>query len=358
MSPRALRFAAVLAFVALAAACGDRANGVGKTEASAADRISAALDICAEGRGEFAQRVCENRSLAALDNEVRETLVAEAASVSDAGAALLVQNQTRWREARRIACGVIDPETAPTPEQQACLEAEFRARVQEAGGAVQEIGGYVFQRMELVDATPVTAEIAEASGLGDNAPAAVVRDIRFPRIDGRQTPEIARFNELVAMQPQFRLEDATNEVVDYRIVYAGPELISVRFDISSDTLGAAHGNNTSKAVTVLMTEGRALAEGDVFRANSGWQRFLTQRAVADLARQFADYGFTPPERDVRESVTKPHLWLITEQGLVILFPPYSFGGPYALGGAEVAIPWTDLRPYLNPGAPAPIRPSA
>ena len=45
---------------------------------------------------------------------------------------------------------------------------------------------------------------------------------------------------------------------------------------------------------------------------------------------------------------------MTEQGLVILFPPYSFGGPYALGGAEVTIPWTELRPYLNPNAPAPI----
>ena len=49
--------------------------------------------------------------------------------------------------------------------------------------------------------------------------------------------------------------------------------------------------------------------------------------------------------------------LITERGLVILFPPYSFG-PYALGGAEVTIPWRDLAPYLNPAAVAPIRPTA
>ena len=40
--------------------------------------------------------------------------------------------------------------------------------------------------------------------MGDDAPAAVERDIRFPRIDGEQTPEIRRFNELVAQQPQFR----------------------------------------------------------------------------------------------------------------------------------------------------------
>jgi hypothetical protein len=51
---------------------------------------------------------------------------------------------------------------------------------------------------------------------------------------------------------------------------------------------------------------------------------------------------------VQESVTKPHLWLITEQGLTLLFPPYSFGAPYVMGGTEVSIPWADLRQYLNP----------
>jgi hypothetical protein len=194
--------------------------------------------------------------------------------------------------------------------------------------------------------------------LGAEAPAAIVRDIRFPRIDGRQTPEIQRFNDLVAQQPSVTLDEATNEIVDYRIVYAGPELISVRFDGSQDALGAAHPNSTSKAVTVLMGEGRELTESDVFQPTSRWQDFITQRAVADLARQFQEDGFTPPQRDVRETATKPHLWLISERGLTILFPPYSFGAPYVMGGTDVTIPWADLRPYLNPAAPLPIRPAA
>jgi hypothetical protein len=347
---------AALACVALAS-CGDRGSG-DKTEASSAASIAAALEICGEGSDGFARNVCENRQLAEIDSEIREALVAESASISDAGAQLLVQNQSRWREAARVTCGLLDAETAPTLEQQSCLEQEFRARLQDAQAAVQEVGGYTFQRMELVDATPVTASIADASGMGDSAPAAIVRDIRFPRIDGRQTPEIQRFNDLVARQPQRSLGDATNEVVNYEIVFAGPELISVRFVTSEDTLGAAHPNNSVNAVTVLMSEGRELTVSDVFRADSGWQDFVTRRAVATLTRDFSDYGFEPPQRDVRETATKAHLWLINENGLTILFPPYSFGGPHALGGAEVMIPWTDLRDYLNPAAPAPIRPTA
>jgi len=358
MSARGFGLVGVACACIALAACGDRSNG-GKTERSSAERVAAALDICADdGSGAFAQSVCGNTALAALDGQIRETLVAESAAVSDAGAQMLVQNQQRWREAARVECGLLDAETAPTSEQQACLEGEFRSRLQEARNAVQEVGGYTFQRMELVEAAPVTAEIASESGLGDSAPAAIVRDIRFPRIDGPQTPEIQRFNDLVAQQPQRTLAEATSEVVDYEIVFAGPEMVSVRFTASEDTLGAAHPNNTLRAVTVLMGEGRALTADDVFTAGSQWEDFLTRRAVDEITRQFADYGFTPPERDVRESVTKPHLWLVSDRGLTILFPPYSFGGPHVLGGTEVIISWADLRPYLNPAAPAPIRPSA
>jgi hypothetical protein len=336
----------------------DRSAGAGKTDASSAERIAAALDVCAEGRGAFAEHLCANRALLALSGAVNETLIAEAAEVSDAGARLLVQNQYRWLEAQRIACGVRDTDAAPNAGQQACLESELRARAQDAHDAVQDIGGYTFQRMELIDATPVTAEVAEASGLGEAAPFAITREIRFPRIDGAQTDEIQRFNALVAQEPQFRLEDATNEIIDYRIVFAGPELVSVRFDMSADTLGAAHPNGASRAVTVLMGEGRALTEADVFQPNSGWQRYVTVRAVREIARQYREDGFAPPERDVQETATKAHLWLITEQGLTMLFPPYSFGAPYVMGGTEVTISWAELRPYLNPAAPAPIRPMA
>jgi hypothetical protein len=75
--------------------------------------------------------------------------------------------------------------------------------------------------------------------------------------------------------------------------------------------------------------------------------------MSELTRRFRP--ITPQRADVRDAVTKPHLWLVKEEGLVLLFPPYSFGGPDTLGGAEITIPWADLARYLNPGAPAPIR---
>jgi hypothetical protein len=288
MSVRGITIAcASLALITLAGC--NRNNTGSKTEESSAENIAVALDACADARSGFAQSVCSNRTLASLDSAARDTLVAEsAASLRRGRGAAGCRIKTAGGTRSGSICGVHRSRsravrrTAKLPRKP-----EFRARAQEAGDAVQEVGGYTFQRMELVDASPVTAEIARSTGLDDGAPEAVIATFAFRALMAARPPRSQRFNDLVAQQPQFRLEDATNEVVDYRIAFAGPELISVRFNLSSDTLGAAHGNNTFKAVTVLMEQGRALEAGDVFRAGSGWEQFLTQRAVREIGANSA-----------------------------------------------------------------------
>lgn len=347
----------MIALAAALAACGPRGEqSAGRSAAKGKAPAIAEILSCEGAPAGFAGTVCRHPQLSALDEQVRQALLAKAGDVSDAGAQMLVESQRRWLEAQRAACGVIDPDAALDADQVRCLQSKLRERLAEARTAVQEVAGYTFQSVEVVRAQEVSAAAAAAAGLEpEDAPHAIVRDIRYPRIDNMDTPQAARFNELVRQSPQYALEDQTEESVDYEIVYAGPELISVKFETYENTLGSAHPETGARAVTILMTgEGRAIAAADVFRANSGWEAFVTRRAVAALTRSFRDYDFTPPERDVRETATKPHLWLVTEAGLTILFPPYSFGGPRVLGGAEVSIPWNDLRPYLNPNAPAPI----
>lgn len=347
MVPRLL----MAAFACALAACGPRGEAAkGQAPQSLAEALS-----CENEQG-FAQTICAHPQLSVLDGQIREALIAQAGSVSDAGAQMLAESQRRWLEAQRVDCGVIDPDAAFDQEQTRCLESKFRARILEAQGAVQQVAGYTFQSVEVVRAQEVSAEAASAAGFAaEDAPHAIVRDIRYPRIDNMDTAQAARFNELVRQSPQYALEDQTEESVSYQIVYAGPEIISVKFETYENTLGAAHPETGARAVTILMTgEGRAISAADVFQADSGWEAFVTRRAVASLSERFRDYEFAPPERDVRETVTKPHLWLVTEQGLTILFPPYSFGGPRVLGGAEVSIPWSELRAYLNANAPAPI----
>ncbi|MBI1251447.1 MAG: hypothetical protein GC189_08250 [Alphaproteobacteria bacterium] len=346
----------LVAFSALGAtsACG-REPPPPAAAPTGAEGVAAALNVCDESAASYERAVCATPAMVDLNAQISRALVAEAESVSDEGAQLLIQNQRRWLAAQRIACGVIDPAAELTAEQSQCLESKLRERAQQATAAVSEAGGYTFQTVEVTDAQTLSAETAAATGLGDAAPPAVGRDIRYPRIDNANTPQLQRFNQLVAQQPQYRLEDATEEQVNYQIAFAGPELISVRFDLYENALGAAHPNTDFKAVTVDMRTGQPLAAASVFREGSGWERYLTTRAMAALTAQFRDQGFRPPQSDVRDTVTKPQFWLITQDALVLLFPPLTFGGAGALGGAEVRLPWSDLERYISPEAPAPIR---
>lgn len=224
--------------------------------------------------------------------------------------------------------------------------------------AVEEMGGFTFQRMQFSGAAPTASPQNRGTDAAEETTTGVIRDIQFPRITNPTTPATERFNALVEHRPRFRREDLTNEVVDYEIVYAGEELISVRFALGADTTGAAHPNGVACGVTVLMRAGELLQAGDVFTVASGWQDFVSKRAFEDIEAQLRDVGFTPIEADVRETAIDTRQWLITEDALILLFPAYSFGAPYIAGSVEAAIPWSELAAYLNENAPAPIAAAA
>lgn len=316
---------------------------------------AANADPCAATTGFRALVVCRNPQLAELDGAVREQILAETAALTPEAAAAMNAEQDAWLEATRIGCGVPTPDTAPTPEQVDCISSALRDRAAAMASAVDQVGPFTFRRAEVVEADAVSASAAAASGLGDDAPVAITRQISYPQLTG-DSPAIRRFNEIVRQEPRFSVQDQTSETVNYTIAYAGDEIISVRFDILHETLGAMHGAVEVEGVTVNMRTGERLTDADIFRPGSGWENFLTRRAVAALTRELGS-DFVPAEPDVRETVTKPPQWLVTEEALVILFPPLSFAGPQVDGGTQVAIPWNALRAYLNPDAPRPITPA-
>ena len=316
-------------------------------------RPTAEADPCASATGFRRAIVCQTPALAALDDTVRERLVAEAAALPAEASAALNLEQDQWLEATRIACGLPSADTVPDEAQLGCITSALRERANTVTGAVEQAGPFTIRRVENIGADAVTASVAAASGLGDDAPAAITRQISYPQIAG-DTPAVRRFNALVRQEPRFGVEDQTSETVNYTIAYAGDDLISVRFDILDEPLAAAHGSVETRAVSFNMRTGAPLSDADVFRPGSGWENFLTRRAIVALTRAFQGTDFVPSEPDVRETVTKPPQWLVTEQALVILFPPYSFAGPQIDGGQDISIPWADLRPYLNPRGPRPI----
>jgi hypothetical protein len=345
-----------LALIAALTACGRGSppSGEESTSTRAKALIAAAADPCAESGDAFRSALCESADIAPLAQEVTEELTAAAQAVPESAAREIADSQRAWLESTRLACGIAEAAAPSTSEQRDCMRGAFETRLRQARDTVRQEGGFTFRTAEINQAQRVGDVIREELGLSD-AVNAVEKQIRFPRIEG-DTPEIRSFNRLMEQQVEAPDDFQTSEFVDYEILYAGPELVSVRFNRSDYALGAARPSNASGVVSVLMATGKALAPEDVFAAPAArWRPAIIEKARTGVAQQLRalDPGLSVPDNEIADTATKVKNWMITEDALVILFPSESIG-PHALGDLEVAIPWSELRPLLNPAGPGPI----
>lgn len=355
-------FGLALAFMLVA--CGGPAKkpekgGEGAAAPQSAQAIvEAAADPCTGANSSLGQALCGDPDLQPLVGQIKTGLVEAAAAISPEGAQQMAQGQTQWIESTRLSCGIPDTKVPLSAEQEQCVKDALTLRARNAAKVVTQAGGYTFQTVEINRAQALTAEVAADLG-PDSGVFAVTKEIRFPRIEG-DSPQIRRFNELMTQRPERSVEDQTSEAVDYKIAYAGPELVSVRFTTMEYAPGAAHPSNGEKVVTVVMKTGEPLKESDVFAApQERWQAELVRIARRSLMKQIRARGGSPqlPEAELVDTASKTKNWVITEDALIVVFPPESIG-PHALGAFDVAIPWKDLAPLLNPQAPAPIRRTA
>ncbi len=339
-----VRVAALAAAIISLSAC-ERDAATGTVAPSTAASM---VDACPQ-----TSVLCRDPRLAAVREQMKNALSQAAAEVSDQGARLLAQNQNEWLEAQRVSCGVADGATTLTADQQTCVQAAIADRVKKAAQAVEKIGPFTFQRVELNSAAK-----ADASAMADapGAPDTITQEIAFPRIDG-DSPAIKKFNELAAQRPRFSKADATNETTKYDIAFAGPELISVKFDYYDYSVGAARPNTDDKAINFNIKTLAPLRATDVFKQGSGWENFLAKKGADGVTKALKEFDdtLTPAEpSELRAAVSDPSKWAITDKALVLLFSTEDMGA-HALGSHEVAVPWTALKAYLNPAAPAPIK---
>lgn len=323
--------------------------------------VEAAADPCTAAKGLFLTSLCGHPELKDLTAQIKSTLIEEGAGVDRASATVLRDGQQGWIAATRTYCGVDDAAAVLSPDQVGCVKAQLQSRVKEVSELIETRGGFTFQRVEMNEASkPVASAQGTQSPLEDLP---VTKQVDYPQLAGDSAP-VKAFNALMRetvnqLRPPAS-EDAsqTSEAIAYEIAYAGPELVSVVFTAEQSTPNAMHSDSTTRVVNVLMATGRELTPADVFAApEARWQTALVQRATTGIRRQLRDLrGVELSQNDIRDTITKPHNWRITERGLVLVFPQNSIG-PSVIGVVQVEAPWKDLRALLKPDAPAPIRQS-
>lgn len=118
--------------------------------------------------------------------------------------------------------------------------------------------------------------------------------------------------------------------------------------------GAAHPNYTKLQFNWLLSERRELRAEDVFRPDSGWRKFLYDRAMESLKVQidpkFPESQWAPGygEDLIRKMVGDPHNWILDTTDLTLYFPQDSINC-HACGEFKVELSWKELMPMLRAG---------
>lgn len=174
----------------------------------------------------------------------------------------------------------------------------------------------------------------------------------FPRIGGTRAPGVLKFNALVREAATKAIaDDGSREIrVSYRWDLLSADLASVALTTWVYD-GGAHGNYVTSSLNVDLRTGRAFRVLDLFRPGSDGLARLSRACVARLRERLGpgadekwiEKGAAPDEAMYGDAG-------VSAEGVVVRFPPYAVG-PYASGGQEVTVPWTELSAVLLPGSP-------
>jgi hypothetical protein len=192
-------------------------------------------------------------------------------------------------------------------------------------------------------------------------------DIVYPKIDGSKSRGIVNLNrrikDLITKQYQWPLIPPTKEDLrhyekwpgvfnsvdlDYEIVLATDELLSIYFDVYSYGIGAAHSVQQSFTVNFDLESEEFITLAGLFRPGAGHLQFISDYCLRELSKDHQYAMSDPSFKDVVAPKLKNYeSWNLTEKGLRFNFDACRIDG-CAAGKAEVNIAFDALKEKLKP----------
>ena len=144
--------------------------------------------------------------------------------------------------------------------------------------------------------------------------------------------------------------------LDTHVSWLSDNLVSLEQDRYEDT-GGAHGNTTlvGRNFVFIDRKAREFTLPDLFAPGSAWEGVLSEASLAELRRQEA--SAVTKDGLKRISAAEMAVFTLDRAGLVIHFETYKMGS-HAEGTYRIHVPWTTLRPWLNPKGPTRWIPGA
>jgi Protein of unknown function (DUF3298)/Deacetylase PdaC len=131
--------------------------------------------------------------------------------------------------------------------------------------------------------------------------------------------------------------------LSYEVTAANKDYISILFSFFEYT-GGAHPNTTTESFNYDLNRNTPVKLADLFTPNSNYLNVISDYAVKELKKlETVDN----PEEGAGPKLDNFHSWNITFAGLKITFDRYQVGA-YAAGEHEVVVPYSVLKPIINP----------
>ncbi|MEW6126280.1 MAG: DUF3298 and DUF4163 domain-containing protein [Acidobacteriota bacterium] len=190
----------------------------------------------------------------------------------------------------------------------------------------------------------------------------------YPQLDGVKDAKTDGFNKAIAGMinsqvsrfkkdaPESFNADDPEQVsglwIDYHVTFASDELISVVFDMSEYSAGAAHPNSYSTTFNYDLRNGKEIKLRELF-ANANFLQVIANHCTRTLTarlKKIEAYDETMVKDGASAKADNYSSWNITRKGLLFNFDPYQVAA-YAVGPQEVLIGYESLKEVLKKDSP-------
>lgn len=119
-------------------------------------------------------------------------------------------------------------------------------------------------------------------------------------------------------------------------------------DSYSEYMGGAHGNYGDSGVNFDAVSGQRLRLGDILKDEEGFRAEAADYITQKLEQEYGEGLFPDYEDTVGQLLNREEdsFWYFTGAGITIILNPYEVG-PYAMGKAEVTLPYSQFSQYME-----------
>jgi uncharacterized protein len=314
---------------------------------------------CTKAKTAQEKAICSSPALSAADDQMAAAYKAWLAAAQPDWTAGIRENQIVWLRFRDASCPAAEADNSIV----SCLSDIYKGRIDDLQGMVQHIGGVTFVSQAITLTVRDTSDSAPPAGVTEVTPGFGTLQATWPQASSTTAQwtawnsaivpaviQAANANETLSAKAW---KDLVQPGVDLNLTVTVERLntqwVSATIDGLYDGHGA-HPTENSAEFYWMLGEQRALKPEDVFLPKSGWDTWIETRLDSYLQKVLDSNGNDQRQYkpgDLPGIVTNPADWKLDAKGFSIFFQPYQVAC-YACTPDPMIIPWSELKPYLQP----------